>query len=118
MIKEIEWHNSNFIKDRNIKFRLKDIFSDHWDNFIETYSNFDIRPVIHKEVKKMISCRTSDLGYSVYECPDCGEIKFSYHTCNHRYLMALRFSPNSTNDKHLRMYTSDKEPNLYLDISY
>lgn len=29
----------------------------------------------------MISCRTFDLGYSVYECPDCGEIKFSYHTC-------------------------------------
>jgi predicted RNA-binding Zn-ribbon protein involved in translation (DUF1610 family) len=85
MIKEINWHNSNFIKDRNIKFRLKDIFADHWDNFVEAYSNLDIRPVIHKEVKKMISCRTSELGYSVYECPDCGEIKFSYHTCKSRF---------------------------------
>lgn len=80
MIREIDWHNSNFINDRNIKFRLKDIFSDHWDSFIEAYSNLDIRSVIHKEVKKMISCRTSELGYSIYECPDCGEIKFSYHT--------------------------------------
>ncbi len=85
MIKEINWHNSNFIKDRTIKFRLKDIFADHWDNFVKSYSNLDIRPVIHKEVKKMISCRTSELGYSVYECPDCGEIKFSYHTCKSRF---------------------------------
>ena len=38
-----------------------------------------------KEVNKMISCRTSDLGYSVYECPDCGELKFSYHTCKSRF---------------------------------
>ena len=85
MIKEIKWHNSNFIKDRTIKFRLKDIFAEHWDNFVKSYSNLDIRPVIHKEVKKMISCRTSELGYSVYECPDCGEIKFSYHTCKSRF---------------------------------
>ena len=33
----------------------------------------------------MISCRTSELGYSVYECPDYGEIKFSYHTCKSRF---------------------------------
>ncbi len=33
----------------------------------------------------MISCRTSKLGYSVYECPDCGEIKFSFHTCKSRF---------------------------------
>jgi len=85
MIKEIKWHNLNFIKDRTIKFRLKDIFSEHWDNFVKSYSNLDIRPVIYKEVKKMISCRTSELGYSVYECPDCGEIKFSYHTCKSRF---------------------------------
>ena len=43
---------------------------------------------------------------------------FFCHTCNHRYLMALRFFPNSTNDKHLHMYISDKELNLYFDISY
>lgn len=33
----------------------------------------------------MIACKTSELGYSVYECPDCGEIKFSYHTCKSRF---------------------------------
>ena len=38
-----------------------------------------------KEVNKMISCRTSKLGYSVYECPDCVEIKFSFHTYKYRF---------------------------------
>ena len=33
----------------------------------------------------MRSCKTSELGYSVYECPDCGELKFSYHTCKSRF---------------------------------
>lgn len=49
MIKEMDLYNSNFIKNRNIKFRLKDIFSDHWDNFVNAYSNIDIRPAVHKE---------------------------------------------------------------------
>lgn len=85
MYEVIEWYNANFYKDRTIKFRLKDIFSDHWNNFIKDNPDLNIRPVVFKEVDKMISCRTSDLGYSVYECPDCGEIKFSYHTCKSRF---------------------------------
>lgn len=85
MIKEIKWYNSNFINDKTIKFRLKDIFADHWDSFVESHPNLEIRPVVNKEIKKMISCRTSSLGYSLYECPECGEIKFSYHTCKSRF---------------------------------
>lgn len=84
MIEEVEFHNNMFYKDRTIKYRLKDIFSDHWENFIKENKDLNIRPVVLKEVNKMISCRTSELGYSVYECPDCGELKFSYHTCKSR----------------------------------
>ena len=85
MIEEIEFYNKISYKDRTINFRLKDIFSDHWNNFLKNNSNLNIRPVGLKEVNKMISCRTSELGYSVYECPDCGELKFSYHTCKSRF---------------------------------
>lgn len=98
MIQKIKWHNSNFIKDRTINFRLKDIFSDHWDNFIKAHPSIIIRPVVNKEVNRMISCRTSALGYSVYECSDCGEIRFSYHTCK------SRFCPSCGN-KYARMRT-------------
>ena len=98
MYEIIEWYNANFYNDKSIKFRLKDIFNDHWDNFINEYPSLNIRPVVLKEVDKMISCRTSEFGYSVYECPDCGEIKFSYHTCK------SRFCPSCSN-KYVRKRT-------------
>ena len=85
MVNIIEWHNNNFYNDRHINFRLKDIFSDSWDNFVKSNPNLRIRPVVFKEINRMISCRTSSLGYSLYECPDCGEIKFCYHTCKSRF---------------------------------
>ena len=61
MIEEVEFHNNMFYKDRTIKYRLKDIFSDHWENFIKENKDLNIRPVVLKEVNKMISCRTSDV---------------------------------------------------------
>lgn len=85
MKNEIEFYDKMYFKDRTIKYRLKDIFDDNWDNFIKDNSNLKIRDVVFKEVDKMRSCRTSELGYSVYECPDCGELKFSYHTCKSRF---------------------------------
>lgn len=85
MLEEIDWHNANFYKDSSIRFSLKDIFSDNWNNFLKDNPNMSIRPVVLKEVYKMISCKTSVLDYSVYEWPDCGELKFSYHTCKSRF---------------------------------
>lgn len=85
MKNEIEFYDKMYFKDRTIKYRLKDIFDDNWDNFIKDNPNLKIRDVVFKEVDKMRSCKTSELGYSVYECPDCGELKFSYHTCKSRF---------------------------------
>ncbi len=85
MNNEIEFYDNMYFKDRTIKYRLKDIFDDNWDNFIKDNPNLKIRDVVFKEVDKMRSCKTSELGYSVYECPDCGELKFSYHTCKSRF---------------------------------
>lgn len=85
MIEEIEFYNNTFYKDKTIKYRLKDIFADHWESFLENNKELNIRPVVLKEVDKMISCRTLELEYSVYESPDCGELKFSYHTCKSRF---------------------------------
>lgn len=85
MYEVIEWHNANFINDKSVKFRLKDIFADNWDNFVKNNPDLNIRPVVFKEVDRLISCRTSSLGYSVFECSHCGEIKFSYNTCKSRF---------------------------------
>lgn len=85
MYEEIEWYNANFFNDKTVRFRIKDIFSDNWEEFLKQNPDLEIRPVVHKEVKKIISCKTSELGYSMYECPHCGEVKFTYHTCKSRF---------------------------------
>ena len=55
MIEKIDFYNKISYKDRTINFRLKDIFSDHWDNLLKNNSNLNIRSVVLKEVNKMIS---------------------------------------------------------------
>lgn len=82
MYEVIDWHNANFINDKSVNFRLKDIFADNWDNFVKHNPDLNIRPVVFKEVNKLISCRTSSLGYSVFECPHCGNLMiFQYRVC-------------------------------------
>ncbi len=85
VVNEIDFFNNLIYKDKSVKYRLKDIFSDHWDNFIKDNPNLFIRDVVFKEVIKMTSCRTSSLGYSLFECPHCGELKFVFHTCKSRF---------------------------------
>ena len=66
---------------------LKDIFTDYWDEFLKFAKsrNLNIRPVVIKEVNKMMICKTKALGYSVYECPDCHKTKIVYNTCKGRF---------------------------------
>lgn len=36
------------------KFKIKDIFNDHWYSFLEDNPNLNIRPVVYEEVEKMM----------------------------------------------------------------
>lgn len=72
------------IKDRKVYFTIKQIFSDWWNKFLETYPNFKIRDVVFKNVDKILKCKTWDLGYSLYKCPNCNEEKIVPHTCKSR----------------------------------
>ncbi len=47
------------------------------------------------------------LGYSVYECPDCCEIKFSFHTCKSRFCL-------SCGNKYVRKRTEAILQNSYI----
>ena len=51
MYEEIEWYNANFFNDKTVRFRIKDIFSDNWEEFLKQNPDLEIRPVVHKEVK-------------------------------------------------------------------
>ena len=69
-------------------FSLKeDVFGIFWDDFIKysEHINLNIRPVVIKEVNKMIKCKTSALGSNLWQCPNCDYEHFQYNTCKSRF---------------------------------
>lgn len=36
-------------------------------------------------VNKIAKCRSKDLGYAMYVCTDCGEVKYIFRSCKHRF---------------------------------
>ena len=81
--------NYNLYKDkvnnRKVIFHIKDIFLDNWNNFLNSYPNLKIRDVVYKNVKKILQCKTFDLGYSEYECPNCHKSLIVPNTCKSRF---------------------------------
>ena len=77
-------HFKEHIKNRKVVFTIKQIFKDWWKKFLDTYPNFNIRPVVFSNVDKMLKCKTWDLGFSVFTCPNCSEEKIVPHTCKSR----------------------------------
>lgn len=63
---------------------LKQIFQDHWGGFIEKYS-CRIRPVVFREVKKMLGCGSLENGYIEYKCPECDSTKKVGFRCRSRF---------------------------------
>lgn len=64
---------------------IKSVFQDHWGSFIQDNSHLTIRPVVFREVQRMIDCQTSAMGYSTYECPDCLSSITVYNSCKSRF---------------------------------
>lgn len=58
------------IKDRKVRFKIKDIFQEHWNAFIEKHKSLTIREVVFKNVNKILKYKTFSLGYTEYECPN------------------------------------------------
>lgn len=68
-------------------FKLKDIFIKYWDSFLDFADerNLDIRPVVIRDVERMMVCNSPKLGTSLLKCPNCGNYKFVYNTCKSRF---------------------------------
>lgn len=63
------------------------IFHDFWKDFLldpQVIKN-GVRPVVIKEVNKMISCGTLDAGFEVFECPNCHQSSIICYTCKSRF---------------------------------
>ena len=72
------------VKNKKTIFTIKQIFKDWWNKFLETYPNINIRDVVFINVNRMLKCKTWDLGYAIFKCPDCGNEKIVPHTCKSR----------------------------------
>src|SRR4030042_1265982 len=64
---------------------IRDIFlaNGNWERFCEENAG-RIRRSVLENVRRMLQCRTPELGFHVYECPGCGESRVVPHSCKSR----------------------------------
>lgn len=65
------------------KYTIKQIFADHWQEFMLTYPN--IRPVVKDEVSKMLQCGELHKGFALYYCEHCFKFKYVPFRCKSRF---------------------------------
>jgi len=63
---------------------IKRIFADHFDEFMNRFGH-KVRPVVVKEVKKILECGSFANGYAEYQCEKCGETKKVAFRCRSRF---------------------------------
>ena len=102
------------------EFTIKQIFNDHWDNFVIRNPELDIRQVIFDEVEKIINCGNPDYGYALYVCDHCKKfVKVPFrcksrfcNTCGVKYAQDRSFSMTKKSirckHRHIVFTMSDK----------
>ena len=84
LLKKKNNHTYNY-DTNNSKFKIKDIFNDHWYSFLEDNPNLNIRSVVYEEVEKMMGCGSLSNGYAVYTCNHCNNYLYVPFTCKSRF---------------------------------
>ena len=67
------------------KYTIKQIFIDNWDRFVLENPHLNIRPVVFKEVERMIDCGNPDLVYALYYCEHCYKFMHVPFRCKSRF---------------------------------
>ena len=105
-----------------ISYSIKDILADYWDSFLSLALN--LRPVILKEVHKVIHCANPTLGHALYFCSYCSSFKQVPFTCKSRFCnscgyvyvknRALKLSSKLINCNHRHLvFTIPKELHIF-----
>jgi hypothetical protein len=67
------------------RITIRDILlaNDNWRRFQAEYPG-RIRPVVAENVRRMLACRTPELGFHLYRCPEDGTERAVPHSCKSR----------------------------------
>lgn len=63
---------------------LQYIFSQYWLFYVKWYTG-KIREAVIENVSKILMCRTSALGFHVFQCKECKEVRIIPHSCKSRF---------------------------------
>ena len=90
-----------------MKYTIRQVFEQFGSDYLNTYHpSYEQKQVFDK----ILECRTEKLGTRIYQCEKCGDIVFSYNSCNDRHC------PNCQNYKKELWIANHK--NETLDITY
>jgi len=66
-----------------VGLELADIFRQYGPAYRQKYAA-RLLPSHHQAMRAIERCRTEALGGQVFACPNCGEVRYSYHSCRNR----------------------------------
>ena len=89
---------------------IKNIFLDNYYYMKQLHSSAKLLDSTLKEVQMMLLCSTHFLGYSLYECPDCGEQLAIHISCHSRFF-------NSCSAKYARQ-RANHVSSICLDVKH
>lgn len=94
-------------------FKIQDIFNEYWYDFLSWSDNHNliIRPVVKRDVERMMICKTPHIGFSIYTCPHCDNTLKVYKTCKSRFC-------NSCGIKYTKQRTLNIESKLGLSTLF
>lgn len=62
---------------------LADILAEHWEGYAQRHRH-QLAAAHYRAVRRVLGCRTPELGGRLYRCDGCAKPHFAYHSCNHR----------------------------------
>ncbi len=63
---------------------MREIFLLYWASYLAWYTGA-IRSVVIENVNKILQCRTPLLGYHMYKCKNCSNVRLMPHSCKSRF---------------------------------
>jgi len=77
-------HNTK--KDYEKKYKLNELLCQYWLPYLNSPSrSLKIEPKHKEAANKIQACRTEKLGIFKLVCTGCGEVKYVYRSCKHRF---------------------------------